>query len=114
MSKSGVRVIHRAPRPENNTALLIVMLMIVPLFAPIQGAEAEARIESQDFEVLDRLSDVLDQREQVLQSNSVGQLAGPAIQGVKDGISQSGQSQPLSSIGDSFCLLYTSPSPRDP
>ena len=47
MSKSGVRVIHRAPRPENNTALLIVMLMIVPLFAPIQGAEAEARIESQ-------------------------------------------------------------------
>ena len=102
MSKSGVRVIHRAPRPENNTALLIVMLMIVPLFAPIQGAEAEARIESQDFEVLDRLSDVLDQREQVLQSNSVGQLAGPAIQGVKDGISQSGQSQPLSSIGDSL------------
>ena len=102
MSKSGVRVIHRAPRPENNTALLIVMLMIVPLLAPIQGAEAEARIESQDFEVLDRLSDVLDQREQVLQSNSVGQLAGPAIQGVKDGISQSGQSQPLSSIGDSL------------
>ena len=78
------------------------MLMIIPLFAPIQGAEAEARIESQDFEVLDRLSDVLDQREQVLQSNSVGQLAGPAIQGVKDGISQSGQSQPLSSIGDSL------------
>ena len=102
MTKSGVRVIHRAPRTENNTALLIVMLMIIPLFAPIQGAEAEARIESQDFEVLDRLSDVLDQREQVLQSNSVGQLAGPAIQGVKDGISQSGQSQPLSSIGDSL------------
>ena len=102
MTKSGVRVIHRAPRPENNTALLIVMLMIIPLFAPIQGAEAEARIESQDFEVLDRLSDVLDQREQVLQSNSVGQLAGPAIQGVKDGISLSGQSQPLSSIGDSL------------
>ena len=102
MTKSGVRVIHRAPRPENNTALLIVMLMIIPLFAPIQGAEAEARIESQDFEVLDRLSDVLDQREQVLQSNSVGQLAGPAIQGVKDGISLSGQSQPISSIGESL------------
>ena len=44
----------------------------------------------------------MDQREQVLQSNSVGQLAGPAIQGVKDGISLSGQSQPLSSIGESL------------
>ena len=100
MTKSGVRVVHRAPRPENNKALLIVMLMIIPILAPIQGAEAEARIESQDFEVLDRLSDVLDQREQVLESNSVGQIAGPSIQGVRDGISQSGQSQP--------CLLYTS------
>ena len=112
MAKSGVRVVHRAPRPVNNKAILIVMLMIIPILAPIQGAEAEARIESQDFEVLDRLSDVLDQREQVLESNSVGQIAGPSIQGVRDGISQSGQSQPLSSIGDSLegaSFVETSP-----
>tara|TARA_B100001175_G_scaffold317929_1_gene337726 strand:+ start:45 stop:4442 length:4398 start_codon:yes stop_codon:yes gene_type:complete len=115
MTKSGVRVVHRAPRLQNNNALLVVLVMLIPLFAPIQGAEAEARIESQDFEILDRLSDVLDNRQQVLDSNSVGQMAGPAIQGVKDGISPSGQAQPLSSIGDSLeGSSFTETMPSEP
>ena len=102
MNKSGVRVLHGAPNVSSNRALVLVLLMLIPLFYPIQQAEAEARIESQDFEILDRLSDVMGERQAVLDSNSVGQIAGPTVQGVRDGISLSGQSDPLSTIGESL------------
>ena len=102
MVKSGVRVLHGPPRVSNNRALVLILLLLVPLFSPIQQAEAEARIESQDFEILDRLSDVMGERQEVLDSNSVGQIAGPTIQGVRDGISLSGESDPLSTIGESL------------
>ena len=102
MNKSGVRVLHGAPNVSSNRALVLVLMMLIPLFYPIQQAEAEARIESQDFEILDRLSDVMGERQAVLDSNSVGQIAGPTIQGVRDGISLSGQSDPLSTIGQSL------------
>ena len=102
MNKSGVRVLHGAPNVSSNRALVLVLVMLIPLFYPIQQAEAEARIESQDFEILDRLSDVMGERQAVLDSNSVGQIAGPTIQGVRDGISLSGQSDPLSTIGQSL------------
>ena len=115
MNKSGVRVLHGAPNVSSNRALVLVLLMLIPLFYPIQQAEAEARIESQDFEILDRLSDVMGERQAVLDSNSVGQIAGPTVQGVRDGISLSGQSDPLSTIGESLeGSSFTETLPPDP
>ena len=53
------------PMFQSNRALVLVLMMLIPLFYPIQQAEAEARIESQDFEILDRLSDVMGERQAV-------------------------------------------------
>jgi len=91
------------------------MILLLPLFSPISSVNAEARIEAQDFQILDDLSDVLGQRQDVLDSNSVGQIAGPALDAVRDGISDSGPSQPLSSIGESLVdSSMTDTSPPSP
>ena len=115
MNSSSVRVIHRAPHSPNSGSILVVMILLLPLFSPISGVNAEARIESQDFQILDDLSDVLGQRQDVLDSNSVGQIAGPALDAVRDGISESGPNQPLSSIGESLVdSSMTDTSPPSP
>ena len=112
MDSSSVRVIHHAPRLPNSSSILVVMILLLPLFSPISSVSAEARIESQDFQILDDLSDVLGQRQDVLDSNSVGQIAGPSLDAVRDGVSESGPNQPLSSIGESLIdssMVETSP-----
>ena len=115
MNSSSVRVIHRAPHSPNSGSILVVMILLLPLFSPISGVNAEARIEAQDFQILDDLSDVLGQRQDVLDSNSVGQIAGPALDAVRDGISESGPNQPLSSIGESLVdSSMTDTSPPSP
>ena len=118
MNSGSVRVIHHAPRSYNSTSILIVMILLLPLFSPISSVNAEARIESQDFQILDDLDSVLGQRQDVLDSNSVGQIAGPSLDAVRDGISDSGPNQPLSSIGealvDSSMVETSQPSPDHP
>ena len=118
MNSGSVRVIHHAPRSYNSTSILIVMILLLPLFSPISSVNAEARIESQDFQILDDLDSVLGQRQDVLDSNSVGQIAGPSLDAVRDGISDSGPNQPLSSIGealvDSSMVETSPPSPDHP
>ena len=115
MNSSSVRVIHRAPQSPNSGSILVVMILLLPLFSPISGVNAEARIEAQDFQILEDLSDVLGQRQDVLDSNSVGQIAGPALDAVRDGISDSGPNQPLSSIGESLVdSSMTDTSPPSP
>ncbi|RTZ95391.1 MAG: hypothetical protein DSY41_02235, partial [Candidatus Poseidoniales archaeon] len=60
----------------------MVLLFLLPIVSPIASVSGEARIESQNFEILDRLSEVLEERQEALDSNSVGQMAGPTIEGI--------------------------------
>jgi len=78
----------------------------------MSAVNGEARFESDDFGILDELSNVLEEREQMLDSNSVGQLAGPIIDGVSNSVTPVSSSNPLSEIDqvtDGFSMVQTSP-----
>ena len=61
MSNTGVRLVCRAPRANNSHTLLMALLFLLPILSPFSAVSGEARIESQDFEVLDQLSEVLEE-----------------------------------------------------
>ena len=89
MDNSGVRLVCRAPRTGNSHTLLMALLFLLPILSPFSAVSAEARIESQDFEILDQLSEVLGERQEILDSNSVAQLAQPVIEGVHNSVTVS-------------------------
>ena len=82
MSSDAVRLISRSPSTGHSHTVLIVALLLLPALSPMSAVNGEARFESDDFGILEDLSDVLEEREEMLDSNSVGQLAGPIIEGV--------------------------------
>jgi len=112
MSSGAVRLVSTAPRTGHSHTVLIVALLLLPALSPISAVNGEARFESDDFGILDELSDVLEEREEMLDSNSVGQLAGPIIEGVGNSVSPLSSSDPLSSIDevtDGISMVQTSP-----
>ena len=112
MSSGAVRLVSTAPRTGHSHTVLIVALLLLPTLSPISAVNGEARFESDDFGILDELSDVLEEREEMLDSNSVGQLAGPIIEGVGNSVSPLSSSDPLSSIDevtDGISMVQTSP-----
>jgi len=80
----------------------MVLLFLLPVVSPIASVSGEARIESQDFEILNRLSEVLEERQEVLDSNSVGQMAGPTIEGISNSVTPTGSADPLADIDSSI------------
>ena len=86
MDNTSVRLVHRAPALSHSHTLLMVLLFLLPIVSPIASVSGEARIESQNFEILDRLSEVLEERQEALDSNSVGQMAGPTIEGISNSV----------------------------
>ncbi len=102
MDNTSVRLVHRAPAVSHSHTLMMVLLFLLPVVSPIASVSGEARIESQDFEILDRLSEVLEERQEVLDSNSVGQMAGPTIEGISNSVTPTGSADPLADIDSSI------------
>ena len=100
MSSGAVRLISRAPRTGYSHTILIAALILLPALSPMSAVSGEARFESDDFGILDELSDVLEEREEMLDSNSVGQLAGPIIEGVGNSVTSVSSTDPLSGIDE--------------
>ncbi len=112
MSSGAVRLVSRAPSTGHSHTVLIVALLLLPALSPISAVNGEARFESSDFGILDELSNVLEDRENMLESNSVGQLAGPIIEGVSNSVTPVSSSDPLSEIDqltDGVSMVQTSP-----
>ena len=112
MSSGAVRLVSRAPSTGHSHAVLIVALLLLPALSPISAVNGEARFESSDFGILDELSNVLEERENMLESNSVGQLAGPIIEGVSNSVTSVSPSDPLSEIDqltDGVSMVQTTP-----
>ena len=112
MSSGAVRLVSRAPSTGHSHTVLIVALLLLPALSPISAVNGEARFESSDFGILDELSNVLEDRENMLESNSVGQLAGPIIEGVSNSVTPVSSSDPLSEIDqltDGVSMVETSP-----
>ena len=112
MSSAAVRLVSRSPSTGHSHTLLIVALMLLPALSPMSAVNGEARFESDDFGILEELSNVLEEREEMLDSNSVGQLAGPIIEGVSNSVTPVSPSDPLSSIDsvtDGISMVQTSP-----
>lgn len=118
MDNSGVRLVCRAPRTGNSHTLLMALLFLLPILSPFSAVSAEARIESQDFEILDQLSEVLGERQEILDSNSVAQLAQPVIEGVHNSVIPTGASDPLANVDGAIdgasMVTTTPPQPQHP
>lgn len=118
MDNTGVRLVYRAPAVSHSHTLLMMLLFLLPVLSPIASVSGEARIESQDFEILDQLSDLLEERQEVLESNSVGQMAGPTIEGVSNAVTPTGSSDPLSDVDGAIegatMAVTTPPEPTHP
>ncbi len=69
----------RVPRGPAHLTLLLTALLVLALFSPLSSVNGEVRIESQDFDVLDELNDMLAERQDILDSNTVSTLAQPRV-----------------------------------
>ena len=112
MSSDAVRLVSRAPSTGHSHTVLIIALLLLPTLSPMSAVSGEARFESDDFGILDELSSVLDAREEMLDSNSVGQIARPIIEGVSNSVTPVSSSDPLSaidSVTEGISMVQTSP-----
>ena len=112
MDNTCVRLVCRAPRANNSHILLMALLFLLPILSPFSVVSGEARMESQDFEVLDQLSELLEERQEMLDSNSVAQLAQPIIEGVSNSVTPTGPSDPLANVDgilDGASMVTTAP-----
>jgi hypothetical protein len=100
MDHGSVRLISQAPRAGISLPILIVALFLLPTLAPFAAVSGEARIESEDFAILNELSEVLDQREQVVSSDTVSKLAGPLLDQVRVGVQETSVADPLHDIDE--------------
>jgi len=90
----------------------MALLFLLPILSPFSAVSGEARIESQDFEVLGQLSKVLEERQEMLDSNSVAQLAQPTIEGIFNSVMPTGPSDPLANVNgtiDGASMVTTAP-----
>ena len=114
MEDASVRLIRRTPSARISPTLIISLLFLLPIIAPLVAVSAEARIESQDFAILDDLTDVLKQREDILGTDSVGRIAGPLLDQVRLSITNTSVADPLHDIDSALedvTLIDTTPPP---
>ena len=110
---------ERAPGKENRNpsrlTLILVLIFASPLLLPFTYASGEPRFESTDFDVLDELSDMLEERESFLGSNSVSPIADSRIDAVRGSVLSSDPSSVISDVGPSIDgLSMVSSSPPSP
>ena len=118
MGKHHSLVIPSFTMAPSKLASLLMLLFLLPLFSPFAAVEGEARIESNDFEILDELTELLTDRQNIIDTNIIGSIAQPKIDNIANSVRDSGDSDPLSNIGsgiDTATLIQTSPpSPNHP
>ena len=102
MENGSVRLIRTAPKSKISLPVLLVILFFLPTLAPFATVSGEARIESQDFQILDELGNVLNQREQVVQGDSVSNIAGPLLDQVRVGVQDTSVADPLHDIDEAL------------
>ncbi|MDP7002008.1 MAG: hypothetical protein QF911_00305 [Candidatus Thalassarchaeaceae archaeon] len=110
MSNSGQA--NREPRALVSISLLMTAILLLPVTSPLSSANGEPRIESQDFDVLDEFSSMLDERQEILESNSVSASAQPRIDAVRAAAIPSGPENALSQVGTALHgaqMVETSP-----
>ena len=87
-----------------------MLIFASPLLLPFTYASGEPRFESSDFDVLDELSEMLEERKSFLGSNSVSPIADSRIDAVRDSVLSSDPSSPVSDVGPSIDGLSMVPS----
>tara|TARA_B000000557_G_scaffold90078_1_gene72733 strand:+ start:967 stop:5334 length:4368 start_codon:yes stop_codon:yes gene_type:complete len=102
MENGSVRLIRTAPKSKISLPVLLVILFFLPTMAPFATVSGEARIESQDFQILDELGNVLNQREEVVLGDSVSNIAGPLLDQVRVGVQDTSVADPLHDIDEAL------------
>ena len=102
MQGGAVRIIRRAPAINHSQTILLVLIFLMPIYSPITNVSADTRISANDFEILDEMTDVLSQREDVISSELVKNIAGPSLEGVTNSVTPTNQDDPLYGINDLF------------
>ena len=102
MENGSVRLIRTAPKSKISLPVLLVILFFLPTLAPFATVSGEARIESQDFQILDELGNVLNQREEVVLGDSVSNIAGPLLDQVRVGVQDTSVADPLHDIDEAL------------
>ena len=96
--------------------ILLVFLFLIPLFSPFTSVSGEPRIESEDFGVLEELGQMLDERGELLKTNSVSPVAEPRIESIRESVKSSDTSSVISEAGpsiDGLSMVQTSPPESD-
>ncbi|DAC13724.1 MAG TPA: hypothetical protein D7H77_00010, partial [Candidatus Poseidoniales archaeon] len=105
-------------RNSSRLTLILVLIFASPLLLPFTYASGEPRFESKDFDVLDELNDMLEERESFLGSNSVSPIADSRIDAVRDSVISSDPSSVISDVGpsiDGLSMVSSSPpAPQHP
>ena len=102
MKGGAVRVIRRSPGINHSQTILLVLIFLLPMFSPISSVSAETRMGANDFEILDDLTQVLSERESVISSELVENLAGPSLEGVVNSMAPTTNNDPLFGIDSLF------------
>lgn len=102
MEGGAVRVIRRSPGINHSQTILLVLIFLLPMFSPITSVSAQTRISADDFEILDDLTSVLSERESVISSELVENLASPSLEGVMNSVASTTSNDPLFGIDEMF------------
>ncbi len=99
-------------------AMICLALLILPLLSPLHSVNGEARVESKDFGVLDELDEMLKERSDIINSNSISSLAEPRISQIRESVETSDSGSPISLVGTAMegaTMVQTSPpTPKHP
>ena len=102
MEGGAVRIIRRSPGINHSQTILLVLIFLLPMFSPITSVTAETRISADDFEILDDLTSVLSERESVISSELVKNMANPSLEGVANSVADTTSNDPIFGIEDIF------------
>lgn len=102
MQGGAVRVIRRAPAINHSQTILLVLIFLMPIYSPVTNVSADTRVSADDFQILEEMTDVLSQREDVISSELVKNIAGPSLEGVENSVTPTNQDDPLYGINDLF------------
>ena len=102
MKGGAVRIIRRAPAINHSQTILLVLIFLMPMYSPITNVSADTRISANDFQILDEMTEILSQREDVISSELVKNIAGPSLEGVENSVTSTNQDDPLYGINDLF------------
>jgi len=102
MEGGAVRIIRRSPGINHSQTILLVLIFLLPMFSPITSVTAETRISADDFEILDDLTSVLSERENVISSELVKNMASPSLEGVANSVAGTTSNDPLFGIENMF------------